>query len=473
MLLFSATALLSVILSKQQRTSLIATKALQDGTSLNNDEHVCTVTADNHPTTDGHSRRDMRLGNLWHRATYVIVRNDLKDKKIRLLVQKRSMLKDYCPGRLDPTPGGVVGFGETCRENACRELEEEMGIVASEDHLKRLFSFPYEDERVRVWGDLYEVYYDGDVKELTLQVEEVDEVVSMTSTEIASKMESDPDAWMPDSLHAMQLYLQYRKDHHLNRKLHHGYSSNIDEYKVRPKPQVVFFDCDDCLYFDDWKVAQMLTNNIDAWCVENGLKEGQAYQLYKQHGTALKGLLAEGYIDGSEEAIDAFLSNVHDINIHEHLNQDHRLRELLLQMDPSIPKYIFTASVRHHAERCLKALGIDDLFVDIIDVKACDLETKYSPKSFEAAMRIAGVDDPEACVFLDDSVKNICAARQVGWRSILVGRVGRDCGQPITADDAEAEIDVIHDFPKVLPELYEHVDQEIPEVNPDLVEQLN
>jgi putative hydrolase of the HAD superfamily/pyrimidine and pyridine-specific 5'-nucleotidase len=126
-------------------------------------------------------------------------------------------------------------------------------------------------------------------------------------------------------------------------------------------------------------------------------------------------------------------------------------------MDPSIPKYIFTASVRHHAERCLKALGIDDLFVDIIDVKSCNLETKHSPSSFEAAMRIASVTNPEACVFLDDSVRNICAARQVGWRSILVGRVSRDTGQPITATDAEAEIDTIHDFPEVLPELYSHL----------------
>lgn len=462
LVLFSVTALLSVHFTKQEHSScsLLATKSLYDGTSLNNSERVCTVTADNVPTADGHTRREMRLQNLWHRATYVIVRHDSKDREIQLLVQKRSMHKDYCPGRLDPTPGGVVGYGESYRENAVRELEEEMGIVATEDNLHRLFSFPYEDERLRVWGDLFEVYYDGDLKDLTLQVEEVDQVFSMTLTEIEAKIKSDPDEWMPDSLHSMKLYLQYRKDKRLNRRLLHGYSSSIEAYQVRPKPQVVFFDCDDCLYFDGWKVAQLLTDNIDKWCVEKGLQEGQAYELYKKYGTALKGLLAEGYIDGSEEAIDSFLRDVHDINVTENLNQDHRLRQLLLHMDPSIPKYIFTASVRHHAERCLKALGIDDLFVDIIDVKSCNLETKHSPSSFEAAMRIANVTNPEACLFLDDSVRNICAARQVGWRSILVGRISRDTGQPITTNDAEAEIDTIHDFPEVLPELYSHMDVE-------------
>lgn len=459
LLLFSVTALLSIHISRHERySSLLATKALQDGTSLDGAERVCTVTPTNVPIPNGHTRREMRLLNLWHRATYVIVRHDdAKDKTIRLLVQKRSMQKDYCPGRLDPTPGGVVGFSETYRQNAVRELEEELGISATENNLKRLFTFPYEDEHVRVWGDLFEVYYDGDLKDLSLQVEEVESVFDMTLTDLEAKIKSDPNIWMPDSLHAIRLYLQYRKDHHLNRRLLRGYSSNVEEYKVRPKPQVVFFDCDDCLYFDNWKVAQMLTNKIDRWCVSNGLEEGHAYELYKQYGTALKGLLAEGYIDGSEEAIDSFLQGVHDIDIMANLNQDHRLRQLLLEMDPTIPKYIFTASVREHAERCLKALGIDDLFVDIVDVKSCNLETKHSPSSFQAAMRIAGVTNPEACVFLDDSVRNICAARQVGWRSILVGRVCRDTGQPITTHDAEAEIDVIHQFPKVLPELFGHL----------------
>ena len=72
-------------------------------------------------------------------------------------------------------------------------------------------------------------------------------------------------------------------------------------------------------------------------------------------------------MDDCEEEIDAYLAAVHDIPIHEHLTIDRELRDMILKIDPSIPKYIFTASVRAHAERCLKALGIEDLFVDIID----------------------------------------------------------------------------------------------------------
>lgn len=57
-------------------------------------------------------------------------------------------------------------------------------------------------------------------------------------------------------------------------------------------------------------------------------------------------------------------------------------------------------------------------------------------------------------VFLDDNMRNIHAAREIGWRSILVGRIGRDCGKPVTSEHAEAEIDRIHDIRTVLPEIF-------------------
>jgi 8-oxo-dGTP pyrophosphatase MutT (NUDIX family) len=38
------------------------------------------------------------------------------------------MIKDYCPGLLDPMAGGVVQYGEDMADNAYREVKEEMGI---------------------------------------------------------------------------------------------------------------------------------------------------------------------------------------------------------------------------------------------------------------------------------------------------------------------------------------------------------
>jgi pyrimidine 5'-nucleotidase len=437
-------------------------QSFQDGTSRDAHERICTVDHNNVPTPEGNLRSEMRLHNLWHRATYILVRHTC-GSSTKVLVQRRSLQKDYCPGKLDPTPGGVVGFGESYQENAEREIQEEMDIDvmpgnAYQNSMKRLFTFSYQDSKVGVWGEFYEALYHGPIDNLKIQEEEVEEVLSMTMEELKTRIEEQPDDFMPDACHAMNLYFQRKTDVRVNRRLLKGYSSgDLDSYQLRPKPKVVFFDCDDCLYFDDWKTANKLTANIEEWCVQKvGLAPGKAYELYKEYGTALRGLLAEGHVKDTPEAIDAFLEQVHDLPIHQLLKPDLELRELLLQMDPSIPKYVFTASVSHHAKRCLQALGIHDIFeAVIIDVKQCNLHTKHSRHSFDAAMKIAGVDDPEACVFLDDSVTNIRAARDMGWRSVLVGRVGRECGKPISSDHAELEIDRIHDMALVLPELFD------------------
>ena len=357
-------------------------KALQKGTTLNAAENVCTVDEHNNPTPTGNPRAQMRLNRMWHRATYVIIRHidpngngneqDPNDEEEQmLLVQRRSNIKDYCPGKLDPTPGGVVGFNEPYLLNATREMMEEMNINLEDgnNEINKLFTFPYEDEKVRVWGGMFEVVYRGSISDIKMQPEEVSEVLRLSIKDIRKMAIEDPDDWMPDALHAVKLYLQYRRDASLKRRLLKGYSNgDLESYKLRPKPEVIFFDCDDCLYFDGWQLANKLTANIEEWCTsKKGLPAGEAYQLYKKHGTALKGLLAEGHIEDCEKEIDSYLADVHDIPIHEHLTIDNELRNMILRIDPSIPKYIFTASVRAHAERCLRALGIEDLFVDIID----------------------------------------------------------------------------------------------------------
>ena len=146
-----------------------------------------------------------------------------------------------------------------------------------------------------------------------------------------------------------------------------------------------------------------------------------------------------------EVSIDNYLRDVHDLPIYELIPKDDKLRSMIMPINPSIPKYMFTASVKHHAERCFKALGIDDLFHEIVDVKACSLATTHSVDAFESAMRIAGVNNPETCVLIYDSLSNVNAAREVGWRSVLVGRIGRDFGKVVASEFAEFEIGRIHD----------------------------
>ena len=222
--------------------------------------------------------------------------------------------------------------------------------------------------------------------------------------------------------------------------------------------RVIFFDCDDCLYKNDWRTANVLTAKIESYTTQRlGLRDGDAYALYKKYGTCLKGLMEEKYLD-TQEHLDEFLHYAHDIPLD--IERDEKLRAMLLKI--KTPKWVFTASVAAHARRCLEKLGIDDLFEGIIDVRAVGWETKHSPRAYEAAMRIAGVDDPSDCLFLDDSVSNMRTAREVGWTNVLVGTHARDGGELITCDHADHIIATVHEFEALMPEHFDEIEDAAP-----------
>ncbi|CAM9686298.1 unnamed protein product [Choristocarpus tenellus] len=140
---------------------------------LDADERIAVVDESTNEVVGSVRRAEMREGNLPHRATYVFVRvPGGSSTNPKLWVQKRTMIKDYCPGYLDPTAGGVVGADETYEENAHREVEEEMGVItegsggedgAERAHLRHCFSFHYKDDRANVWGDAWDCVWGGKI----------------------------------------------------------------------------------------------------------------------------------------------------------------------------------------------------------------------------------------------------------------------------------------------------------------------
>ena len=87
-------------------SSSSSSSMLNPASTLSADELVEICDENNVPTTP-QRRAVMRKERLIHRATYAFV----KDSDNYFYVQKRSLLKDYCPGFFDPTPGGVVAAG--------------------------------------------------------------------------------------------------------------------------------------------------------------------------------------------------------------------------------------------------------------------------------------------------------------------------------------------------------------------------
>jgi len=222
--------------------------------------------------------------------------------------------------------------------------------------------------------------------------------------------------------------------------------------------ECVFFDCDDCLYKNDWATAKKLTEKIGNYFRDVlQLPEGKAYELYKKHGTAIAGLIKEDLLPEAEA--EQFLRAAHDISLDD-IEPDPELRELL-QAVP-YPRWIFTASIHEHAERCLRRLGIEDLFLGIISASSREMidkigyTTKHDPACFRHAMEVAGVPPEHAgrCIFLDDSEKNLKTAKEIGWRTVLVGLHARDTGAPIDCPFADVAVDRIHEIRGAVPELF-------------------
>lgn len=140
------------------------------------------------------SRQQMRAQRLRHRATYIVVHDGMG----KILVQRRTETKDFYPGWLDATAGGVVQAGEHMLESARREAEEELGIagVPFADH--GLFYF--DGDNCRVWGALFSCVTHGP---FALQEEEVAEVCWMTPQEVTARC----DEFTPDSLKALSLWM--------------------------------------------------------------------------------------------------------------------------------------------------------------------------------------------------------------------------------------------------------------------------
>ncbi|WP_075181326.1 NUDIX hydrolase YfcD [Pantoea sp. 1.19] len=157
------------------------------------EEWVDIVSEDNEVIAQA-SRAQMRAQRLRHRASYIVVHDGMGN----ILVQRRTDTKDFLPGMLDATAGGVVQSGEGLLESARREAEEELGIAAVPfaDHGQ----FYFEDPHCRVWGSLFSCVSHGP---FAMQEAEVAEVFWMTPEAITARC----DEFTPDSLKALSLWM--------------------------------------------------------------------------------------------------------------------------------------------------------------------------------------------------------------------------------------------------------------------------
>ena len=131
-----------------------------------------------------------------HRTVHIWIRRKT-DKGYDLLLQKRSKQKDSFPGCYDISSAGHISAGDEPLESALRELEEELGIKAKPEQLKKVGihegimngNFYGREFKNHEISTVY-VYEEAvDTQKLKLQEEEVEEVMWIDQKELVQKVQ--------------------------------------------------------------------------------------------------------------------------------------------------------------------------------------------------------------------------------------------------------------------------------------------
>ncbi len=187
--------------------------------------------------------------------------------------------------------------------------------------------------------------------------------------------------------------------------------------------ETILFDLDDTLYPGSSGIWSLIRERIDRFMVEKlNYKEQDVpstrEKLFGEFGTTLRGLESVHHIDPVD-----YLRFVHDIPINDFLVPNPKLNELL-EMLPQ-QKVIFTNGDRWHAKRVTDALNITRYFertVDIIDVTPY---CKPMVEAFRLALQKLNITDPTKILLVDDNIRNIEAANNLGLKSVLVSEDGQ------------------------------------------------
>lgn len=183
--------------------------------------------------------------------------------------------------------------------------------------------------------------------------------------------------------------------------------------------EALFFDLDDTLYPSHSGIWEAIGDRMNTYMMETlGFNQDEVArardEFWMTYGTTFRGLRTTYQIDPY-----GFLDYVHDIPLSKYIMRNEALAELL----PRIPgrKLIFTNASRRHAENVLSELGLHGCFDQIIDVMQLEPYCKPLPEAFIRAIQLSGISDPSNCVVIDDQVRNLQTAHDLGFFTIHVG----------------------------------------------------
>lgn len=137
-------------------------------------------------------RKEVHKRGLWHRIIVVAI----IDENNKILMQQRSLKKDTNPGKWDISVAGHVSSGQSSKQAAVREIEEEVGIIIKEEELKYILTYKKESKPKADYIDkqIYDFYIARvkgiNMKNITLQETEVEDAKLVTKEDFKNIIES-------------------------------------------------------------------------------------------------------------------------------------------------------------------------------------------------------------------------------------------------------------------------------------------
>jgi isopentenyldiphosphate isomerase len=142
-------------------------------------------------------KSEAHKNGLWHRAAHIWIYNS----KGELLLQLRAKGKLLYPDMWDISAAGHVSAGEEPLTSGLRELAEELGLKARQKDLQffgvKKIKEVYKQIKNNEFDYIYFLKFDGDIKTLKLQAEEVQEIRFLPLKKIEEELKDNPNRYVP------------------------------------------------------------------------------------------------------------------------------------------------------------------------------------------------------------------------------------------------------------------------------------
>jgi isopentenyl-diphosphate Delta-isomerase len=161
------------------------------------DELIDIYDSKNRPLNKKVMKSEAHKKGLWHRVAHVWIYNSNKE----VLLQLRSKDKEVYPNVWDISVAGHISTGEREIQSAMREIEEEIGLKVKESELKlwniRNVHFTTSTTINNEIIYLYLLKYNGNIKQLKIQEEELQEIKFFKLNELEKQLKEMPEKFTP------------------------------------------------------------------------------------------------------------------------------------------------------------------------------------------------------------------------------------------------------------------------------------